>query len=362
MNDTASWTFGSLRSENFGYVESRLQARGIQSPILLPEMIDEANRRGCQPYETWARRCIENCKQRFAIDANIEHCFIASFAPNAFASRTPNGTYYIALFMGVMEIGKALYKILGDPDVRDFLGLRAVRETSKVGHDGEFSLLLWLSFQWLVYHELGHIKNGHLHLRLGGAQAALFEAAEAMQPSNDIDRNITMHTLEMDADAFAAGEVVFSLLNSPRDMVPDCSMLESPERKLKAFYIAMYTMMRSFDNSAWKLADLYRYSHPPGVIRALGLGSWGFAFADKITLDLPPMNWIEYSTQAAAVVERSMQNLGNPFVLTELANFFPDGFVDYVRQRLARWAKIRPGLEPHTLGQGRLAPPQEPPA
>lgn len=104
------------------------------------------------------------------------------------------------------------------------------------------------------------------------------------------------------------------------------------------------------------------YSHPPGVIRALGLGSWGFAFADKITLDLPPMNWIEYSTQAAAVVERSMQNLGNPFVLTELANFFPDGFVDYVRQRLARWAKIRPGLEPHTLGQGRLAPPQEPPA
>jgi hypothetical protein len=193
-------------------------------------------------------------------------------------------------------------------------------------------------------------------------QAALFEAAEAMQQSDQIDRNITMHTLEMDADTFAAGQVVLSLLNSPRDMLPDCPMLESPERKLKAFYVAMYTMMRSFDNGAWKLADLYRYSHPPGIIRALGLGSWGFAFADKIALDLPPINWIEYSTQAAAVVERSMQNSGSPFILTELENFFPDGFVGYTRQRLARWAMIRRDLEPNTLGQGRLAAPQEPPA
>ena len=357
MNDpsTSPWTFGSLRTEHFGYVESCLQARGIQAPILLPEMIEQENRLTALPFERWARQCIDSIK------ANIEHCFVSTFVPNAFAGRTPNNTYYIAFHMGVLEIGRAMAGILQNHGVRDFLNLGPYVELKKDEPNGEFSLLLGLSYQWLVYHELGHIKNGHLHLRLGNAQAPLFEAVETMQTSDLVDRNITRHTLEMDADAFAAGEVVLPLLNAPQDMIPNCPILQSPEHKLKAFYVAMYTMMRSFDNGTWKLADLYRYTHPPGLIRAAGLGAWGYAFAEKITLDLPQQNWIDYSAQAAAVVEQALQTKGNPFILRELAGFFPDGFAAYVKQTLARWAKIRPELEPHILGGG-LAAPQEAPA
>lgn len=354
------WTLGSLRTENFGFVETRLRKRGIAAPIVIPEMVEEDNRPVLLPFEKWTRICIDSVKTELSVKADIEHCFVQSWTPNAFASRTPIGAYYIALYMGSLEIGKALAKVLQDQNVRDYLSIGPCIARKRPDVDPDFSLLLGTSFQWLVYHELGHIINGHLHLRLAGTNDA-FEAVELMFASDRLDNNITMHTLEMDADAFAAQRVVFPLLQLPREAIPNCAMLESPERKLKAFYVAMYTMMRTFDNGAWKLADLYRYTHPPGMIRAVSLGSWGFAFAEKLTLDLPPEKWIEFSSGAARVVEGALQKEKNPFILSELSGFFPDGFTAYTKRKLARWAKIRPELEPHVLG-GRLAAPQEDPA
>lgn len=354
------WTLGSLRTENFGFVETRLQNRGIAAHIVLPEMVEERNRQVIFPFEKWTRICIRAIKAELSIKADIEHCFLSSWVPNAFASQTPAGTYYIALYMGSLEIGREIAKVLQDQNVRDYLGLGPYVARKRPDVDPDFSLLLGTAFQWLVYHELGHIVNGHLHLRLADTKSS-FEAVELMSLSDKIDRNITMHTLEMDADAFAAQRVVFPLLRLSQDVMPDCPILQSPEHKLKAFYVAMYTMMRAFDNGAWKLADLYRYTHPPGVIRAVSLGAWGYAFAEKITLELPPERWTDYSTGAARVVEGALQKEKNPFILSELEGFFPDGFTAYVKTTLARWAKIHPDLEPHVLG-GRLAAPQEEPA
>lgn len=357
MNTEASSNenvFGTLQLEHFGIVETLLSGRGIMAPILTTAHLTPDNQGHVAMYSEYVISCIDQCKSIFMPTANISFCFVGTSMCNAFAHRSlaAPGHYFVVLLGGVLGIQRILDEILENKEVRRYLGVQTDRPVD--AHDPELSFLVAIAIRWLVFHELGHIKNGHLHLSRETAFGS--HSAEAMQEGGNLERNVTLHTLEMDADAFACSQTI-NFLNSPASKV---SSLTGLERKIRAFYVAMYAVMRSFDHKNWSIQQLYRFTHPCGFLRHSLLGSWGYSAAEQTSSLLNPERWVNIATEAVHCTEKALGNCGVPQLPEDLPAFYPDEFASYNERLLGRWAKIREELEPHLLG-GKLADAQLPP-
>jgi hypothetical protein len=360
MSEANAWTIGTLRQEDFCHIENVLTERNILHQIVTPENFPADLKETLAPFDEWATQCVDLTKRLYMPSADITHCFVSTTLPNAFARITPDapGKYFIAFLGGVTLMYPIFDTVLRDKDVRDFLELGELAlDGDKTAHQNDAVTLNSLSFRWLAYHEIGHIKNGHLHLVAKDTRG--LTAMEQMQASGDEDYNLTRHTLEMDADAFASGQVINEILSMDKELTADWTLFQTDERKIKSFYIAMYTMMRSFESRDWTVANQFSFSHPHAVIRMIQLAAWGQAFSQAYNLNIKPEQWGKLAIQCVAVCERSMRQRGFPRLPASLI----DSLVDpsYVRRILARWAKIRPALLPHLLG-GTLVDPQEFPA
>jgi hypothetical protein len=358
---TSDNNIGSLSPENFGYVESILMKKGLPAPIIEPNyQWFELHRSKLYNYHLMARECVENCLRSFSIKAGISYCFVDAENANAFAARNPAiaDNYFIIFHSGLASIGHMISTILHDEGLCRFLDIPS---PSKEGLFEDFKNVYFLTniaFRWLVFHEIGHIKNGHLHLPVTAGDASTFEA---MQRSGGFERNVTLHTLEMDADSFASGLSFADLLGMSEERNAQFLLARSPITKVKSFIVAIYALLRNFDFESWTRDKLYRYSHPPAAIRIGLLTTWGTAFAASTEARYFSADEFLACLEAVRVVEEGLIREGVARQPAEAVDFLKDDLSPYVSKLLARWARIRPTLEKHLLG-GQLAVAQVNPA
>ncbi|QXN67987.1 peptidase family M48 [Microcystis phage Mwe-Yong1] len=344
------------------------------------------------PFTTWpagpsvmadifgtAAYTVDLMKKRRGIDPQIYICLVSSLEFQAYAIRLSDHEYCIAIWVGAtLRLQSAATHLLSSKAVAAAFGvdddLEGDVRQHTVSEEDEFTGfdrllrsplpdprllterrrlivrdLKLAAFEWLVLHECGHIVHGHLGL--GDNHAAQPMIAEVSSLPLNADAWLTVHALEMDADAFAAQESLRSWLHRKIDH-PD-----------PGFYLGLivmgstYLTMRSLEERRDESIDFFATDHPPPNVRTYMIGS----LFETILLDggsdvTPPRRemlvaaanlWVAMEHAIAALVGVRPRG-GNLHVYRNAS------VPRYVQRLLGRWAAIRPTLMKHKIGRQDL--------
>ncbi|MBR0700181.1 hypothetical protein JQ599_09740 [Bradyrhizobium diazoefficiens] len=349
------WTLGNLTLDEKVIVQNILSSRRIYESITEADFIDEDNRTIVGSYNELIRGTIADCKRRFGITAEIKYCFLSSMRANAIAARDPSypNMYFIVVFLGA-TIANGIFKaLLNKRRTRRLLNLSKITDA---GLAEISSTLTTMGLRWLIYHELGHIKNGHLHLNSERAYGAV--AIEQMQQEGKQDKNLTMHALEMDADCFALVQTMVDFFQSDRAL----HLLETRQNILRALLIAVCSTMRALDLPTWSTSQLLNCNHQPAVIRAVQMGATAYSLCEKNpSYGILPAETISIGMACIDCVERELRKVKQDYTFPPDAVEFlgSERYKEYMNALNDRWATIRSELQPYLLG-GQLAPPTPP--
>jgi hypothetical protein len=368
VSETSS--IGDLSLEYYGAVETLMQKAKIICPIMTPDDIWPENQRVLAMFDRAASNCIEGIRCRYDIKSDIRRCFFLTSTLNAVAMRPEAAhggqvPYVVGILAGVAtSLSNAMHVVSKNPELREFLGLITPQGgIGDVERAPDFGELIRIGYRWIVYHELGHIKNGHLHLDTGTAFGS--SAFELMTLDGDEQRNLTCHTLEMDADSVACGQIFGELFSRPYDDSKLSAMLRDDVHRIRAFAVAIFTTLRTFAELKWSEDRMFRYTHPPAGVRMVLIISWGLAYFEKHVGKIRPADWTKECIDACRLVDAAFGRKVNddPELQRRYISMMDGspGHPGYVKRLLQRWALIRPKLEPFLLG-GELAPPQGDPA
>jgi hypothetical protein len=141
----------------------------------MPEHVTADVRPILSSLDAEADDCIQRMRQRFNIEKDIRRCFFATTQElNAYAMRPVlsdgTSTYLVGILGGVVaELIRSIRVVSKDPAIREFLGVKSFERVTLAEQRPDFRELMRIAFRWLIYHELGHIRNGHLHLDVNTA-------------------------------------------------------------------------------------------------------------------------------------------------------------------------------------------------
>ncbi|CAN7303989.1 hypothetical protein [Mesorhizobium sp. LjNodule214] len=222
---------------------------------------------------------------------------------------------------------------------------------------------------FIVGHEIAHISHGHLEFR---ASSDFLEFCK-----DESDRNLTLRTLEMDADSSATTSVieVFERLidhviasgRLPAHTTPEAVRLSVRKQYVAGMFIALLHMDALSSNFA-------PVAYPISYARFLttsGVAQIALALKEPDAASIPDL----IRQRIVAVFERlsgDISTLGHPIASnvtmydeSQNPHYFYDelGIVAgeaHLMPLYSRWARIRPFLEKYQRG-GRLAPAQATP-
>jgi hypothetical protein len=133
--------------------------------------------------------------------------------------------------------------------------------------------LTTLAFHFLVMHEIGHVRNGHLDMlqNLGVQGLAEITSARMESPIDPLLRQ----ALEIDADAYAASRSIEYAIQrtciDPGALVPAAEAFGhaygDDERALRTLAYAIYVLFRIFVHGDPALDNFVTSRHPPSWIR-----------------------------------------------------------------------------------------------
>jgi hypothetical protein len=220
------------------------------------------------------------------------------------------------------------------------------------------TVLTDIAFDYLVLHELGHIRNGHLFLNLTANQII-----EVEPPSHDQDSSLTRQTLEMDADSHAVLRGLNSLFRRTgaafTGPYKEALTIIHKTRQLNVslYLTAIYVLFRIFEQKPWQAEGVWLSTHPPASMRLfmnfMTIYSAAAQAKDEETLRLLPnlvgstINSVEQSMNALSSVKQTYFGLGQAI----------KSYPTYMPLLERRWAELYPKLEAAKLG-ANLAPPQ----
>lgn len=231
---------------------------------------------------------------------------------------------------------------------------------------GFASLLTQVALDFLFFHELTHLRNGHLeYVR---ASLRLNHWPEAMAHSSNESDFLTRQTLEMDADC---GAVLLSLnkaftLKANLASVPHSIQVETKEAMLAAFgsakqatqtvQFAAYLLFRLFDTECiW--FEQSKKTHPPHAIRMTWIGATLYEiFNTRNAYKYCGEEFKIHGAQTVLSAEVACANLlGNQPDLRMLRSVVINSqHLEYLDKLKANWKSLRPVLELHKRG-GNLA-------
>lgn len=144
-------------------------------------------------------------------------------------------------------------------------------------------LMTCMAADYIVYHELTHLKNGHLeYLRNRGGRIACWD--EAMRSGYSGIEPGVLQALELDADDGATGLCVLRMLGDQKIAHEQIRMWQSlsqtptadpimsfpPSNLIAHNFFASYFVWRLFGR-AWDRRVLFSNTHPPVAVRMLNL-------------------------------------------------------------------------------------------
>jgi hypothetical protein len=121
--------------------------------------------------------------------------------------------------------------------------------------------LTFLASGFLVFHELGHIVNGHVDWLANRRHAPVI--AELRWMPGSVEESIELQALELDADAFAFSQVESLSHQWAENGACKLPHLQTYEEHLFAGLFAAFSFFRLFGDEPLTGADLYKSSHPP---------------------------------------------------------------------------------------------------
>jgi|GEM_PF-2540365 len=341
-------------------------------------------------YYAFCRKSIDNLTRKLDVRAKIYLCFILDAEKDfqACAIRLGEGEYCVAVWLAApsrtiatitqlmstsaiaehLEYELDTYTNRTEAMASDrFAAYTALGFEANVKFDDPLKTLrpqiAFGAIEWLVYHELGHIINGHLEL--GREWNGLTFILEDDR-SKERDKNLTSQALENDADCFATWLLLQLRLQSPvaiEEIRPSTSEAEKALLRLRCFVFGVFSIVRGFDNHPFDVATVFDSDHPPGVIRM------------NYMIDLIATTTLEnkFPYKAEKIVEAALDTVVALEQSISQATGTTGGGRDVVAALtlawepfnvpiLSRWAKLYPILDKSKMGTGKLAAPQYPPA
>jgi hypothetical protein len=216
------------------------------------------------------------------------------------------------------------------------------------------------AMNFLLLHELGHIRNGHLLYFFSGAAGQLTEA-EAF-PRGQVD-HLPRHTLENDADSHAIAHGVneaigFTGSTRSDDRKLSKALYATPETSLLAYLLPIYALFRCFGGRPWTADTIWSGTHPPAAMRQYLIAPLVSAHLSRRNRPFVPHDrTYEIAREVILEVERGLSTLTG--VRPDLSEFSRAAEIwpkFYGRRLTEYWITAFPKLDKLKLG-GRLAPP-----
>jgi hypothetical protein len=225
------------------------------------------------------------------------------------------------------------------------------------------NVLTSMAFDFLVTHELEHLKNGHVDLLKNMLAMNFIEEAVGYAPSEN--HGLTLQTLEMDADAAAMQWI----LRHSLEFTDSMTSIQDPEVKewgaiayashdsaVFALGFSIYTFFRLFDEHQWDVDSLESRSHPPLFLRYWMMSSLIPALAQKWKLEARTDAFLTAWVNAMVAAEKACALIvgGRP-VWDGMHSAREPKSQAHMFRLLEHWKILRPQLEPLKRG-GNLAP------
>ncbi|HWV07888.1 hypothetical protein ACQZ6H_25860 [Agrobacterium fabrum] len=341
-------------------------------------------------YFTLCRKSIDKLTRKLEVRAKIYLCFILDSEKDlqACAVNLGEDEYCVAIWLAApmrtiatithlmstsaiaqhFEYALGTYTNRAEATASDtFAAYRALGFEAPVDFDEPLktfcSQIAYGAIEWLVYHELGHIINGHLELgkEFNGLTFILED-----DPSDERDENLTSQALELDADCFATWLLLQLWLQTPvsiEEIHLGISEADKQLLRLRCFVFGVFAIVRGFDDHPFDVDTMFDFDHPPGVIRINYMIELIANTKRENKFPYTAEKIVEAALDTVVALEQSISQAtgttgGGGNVLTALTL----GWKPFNAPVLSRWAKLYPILDKFKMGIGKLAAPQYPPA
>ncbi|MFH2066494.1 MAG: hypothetical protein ABIK15_14945 [Pseudomonadota bacterium] len=179
-------------------------------------------------------------------------------------------------------------------------------------------ILINIAFNFLIAHEMAHLRNGHVDLIRSLSSYSIIEEISGKTPNNI--SSLTYQTLEMDADcsavsislsyavSFQKEKKLNSLIPNVKDVLGialNCAF-GSPHNLLYTFGFALNVLFRLFGEDYWDMDKISEYSHTPAPCRRVGVSATITEILKKKTLGLTPEQWEDISQYVFIDAEKSI--------------------------------------------------------
>lgn len=245
---------------------------------------------------------------------------------NAWADRNKEGTYVIGIYWACYHwLDDFWKKMLTNSQFLSILGLNEYTEEMAEKY---YPLMLCLSLKCIVFHELGHIFNGHVdYIKIkDGDDIKLYEFVDINQTKSENLGNIdpiVWQSMEWNADDFAATRIVGQ--STYKDMI-NKSVINNPEHGLWLTIVSqvvVYSLM--YMGAENRVSSDYKKSrHLPlrfrleSIIRTMLVAYEGFN--RKISSEIPFEIYMQVAIRIEEWVNLFMFNQYNPKVNISIQN------------------------------------------
>jgi hypothetical protein len=201
-----------------------------------------------------------------------------------------------------------------------------------------------IAIKFVIAHEIGHLYNGHCHYRAAinnntSSAFMLYNKGKADIPLNEL------HTLEIDADAFAMCRIIDMVVNSLFSDELLLSIINNKSDIFKMLGFSMHGLFRIIGHEQDLKEGGFEKSHPPFLIRLMEITDAGRIAISKLNKDLE----IDYQNFYSGLshCEQILQELlkKEPFTEDQIAN---EVNIAYLERINVTWKALRLKLLPYT--------------
>ena len=216
---------------------------------------------------------------------SVHFDYVENTLVNAFAFESDNHDF-VGVYVGtIVTIYSFFSALLANPNLLLSIGnpleeeewktdtfdpKQLFRQPKSIERRSFAHLIATIAIDFLFAHEVGHLMNGHVKLLRSRKGIPLL--AECDLAENTHEENLTLQTLEMDADSFAMGQglaTAFGRARNPDSVLPlDWRQWYSTSTlALFGWTLAIYGFFRLFFKGSINLDNLDSTNHPPPNVR-----------------------------------------------------------------------------------------------